>query len=282
MVLRESDFAARRINWHDKARNISDVLAELNLGPQAAVFVDDHPAERARVRDALPEVLVPEWPASPLLYPTALMALDCFDTPVLTEEDRSRQDLYLAEAQRASVRRELGSFDEWLGTLGIRVRAAELNGANCSRATQLLNKTNQMNLSTRRLSSGDLQNWAARGDCRVWTFRVADRFGDAGLTGILGLQFEADSARIVDFVVSCRVIGRRVEETMLHHAVEQARAAGAQRLTAEYQPTPRNGPCQQFLERSGLKNGDGRTYSWDVANPYPVPAQVQFEVGFDA
>jgi FkbH-like protein len=282
MVLRETDFAGRRINWQDKAQNIADLLADLNLGLESAVFIDDHPVERARVRHSLPEVFVPEWPSSPLLYPRALLSLDCFDTPALTLEDRGRGELYRAEEQRDATRREVGSLDDWLRTLSLSVRVAELNDADCPRATQLLNKTNQMNLATRRLSSGQLREWAARTDCSVWTFRVADRFGDVGLTGILSLQFDGDEARVVDFVVSCRVIGRCVEETMLHHAVEQARAAGRRRLIAEYAPTQRNTPCKRFLERSGLSNGDGRTYWWDAVNPYPAPKHVAFEVKVDA
>ena len=277
MVLRTDDFVARRINWHDKAQNIADVLSELNLGPQSAVFIDDHPVERARVREALPDLLVPEWPATPLLYRTALCALDCFDVPAVSGEDLVRAQLYRTEQQRAEARQDVGSVDEWLRTLGLRVGVSELSDANALRATQLLNKTNQMNLSTRRLSETEFRAWASRDDAHVWTFRVSDRFGDAGLTGILSVQVDAGTARIVDFVVSCRVLGRRVEEAMLHQAVEYGRAAGLKKVEALYQPTARNAPCRDFLERSGFANGDGRTFWWDLATPYGPPAHVHID-----
>ena len=277
MVLRVEDFVARRINWRDKAQNIADMLSELNLGAHSAVFIDDHPVERARVREALPAVLVPEWPTTPLLYPGALLALDCFDAPAVTEEDRVRSQSYGTERERTGTLEAVGSVDDWVRTLDLHVRVAELSETNCPRAAQLLNKTNQMNLSTRRMSEAAFRAWAAHDDAEVWTFRVSDRFGDAGLTGLLSVQREDDTVRIVDFVVSCRVLGRRVEETMLHHAVQYGRAAGLKKVVAIYEPTARNRPCREFLDRCGFTNGDGRAFSWDLSRPYGPPAHVHID-----
>jgi FkbH-like protein len=277
MVLRPQDFAAIRINWRDKAANVLDILTTLNLGAGSAVFIDDHPVERARVHEALPDVLVPDWPENPLLYASALSALNCFDAPGLTGEDRARTSLYRAEHERAQDRPRVGSTDEWLDSLELCVRIGELSSASSPRVAQLLNKTNQMNLSTRRLSEAAFVEWGAQSNRRVWTFRLSDRFGDAGLIGLLSLQMDDQEARVVDFVVSCRVIGRRVEETMLHHAIDFARSAGATRVLAQFQPTERNGPCRQFLERSGLSNGDGGTFWWDASRPYPRPSHVRIE-----
>ncbi|HSV92759.1 MAG TPA: HAD-IIIC family phosphatase, partial [Desulfobacterales bacterium] len=145
MVLSVDDFAARRINWQDKAHNVLEVLGELNLGPQSAVFIDDNPAERARVRESLPEVLVPDWPRDPVHYPTALLSLACFETPSLSAEDLARSALYLSESRRAELKRAVGSTEEWLKGLAVRVRVEALGPANLQRAAQLLNKTNQMN-----------------------------------------------------------------------------------------------------------------------------------------
>ncbi|GJG89222.1 hypothetical protein tb265_44030 [Gemmatimonadetes bacterium T265] len=284
MVLRPDDFVAWRINWDDKARNVADIAAELNLGLQSVVFIDDNPAERARVREALPEVLVPEWPADKLLYPQAFEALRCFDVPAVSAEDAARTALYAAEQRRSAARREVGSVDDWLAGLGVRVRVERLGTPNVARATQLLNKTNQLNLSTRRLSEPEFLAWAAEPGHEVWAAHVGDRFGDAGLTGLLGIARDGDRCEIVDFVLSCRVMGRKVEQTLAHLAVERARALGATRVAARYRPTPKNAPCLTFWQASGFDGGPtatpdgGAHFTWDAAQEYACPANIALEV----
>jgi FkbH-like protein len=275
MVLRPEHLVGWRINWNDKARNIADLAAELNLGLHSVAFIDDNPLERARVRDALPEVLVPEWPEDALLYPSAFASLRCFDGPVISREDASRTAMYAANTERESLRRDVGSLDEWLLGLGLAVRVELLRPASLPRTVQLLNKTNQMNLSTRRLTESELSGWASGPGRAVWTFDVSDRFGDAGLTGIVSVTEDRGAARIVDFVLSCRVMGRRIEETMVHQAVEWARSVGLSRVDATYLPTAKNAPCHDFWRRSGfLANADDTQFSWDAAQPYPLPPCV--------
>ena len=277
MILTAADFAGWRINWEDKAANVAALTAELNLGLQSVVFIDDNPAERDRVREALPEVLVPDWPANALLFPGALASLDCFDTAAVTAEDRTRQASYRAESARARARDAVGSLDEWLRGLQLKVRISDLDDGNAARVTQLLNKTNQMNLSTRRLTESALRAWASAPHHKLWAFRVIDKFEDAGVTGILSLAVDGTEARIVDFVLSCRVIGRQVEEAMLYQAVQYASERGMRILSAEYVPTAKNAPCLRFLERSGLENGNGREFRWDLTRPYAPPRYVELE-----
>ena len=142
---------------------------------------------------------------------------------------------------------------------------------------QLLNKTNQMNLSTRRLTGSELTKWASEPHHKLWVFRVEDKFGDAGLTGILSLDLQDDDARIVDFVLSCRVIGRQVEEAMLYHALRYAGDRGMGTLSAEYIPTPKNGPCLRFLERSAPESHDGRFFRWHLNRSYAPPPHVELQ-----
>lgn len=279
MRLRRSDLAGWRIDWNDKAANIASLMDELRLGLASAVFIDDNPAERGRVREALPDVLVPDWPEDPTRYATALRALRCFDTPSVNAEDRQRSRMYVAERERRT--REpadsSGSWspEAWLKTLDLRVAVRPLDAGTLPRAAQLFNKTNQMNLATRRLSEKELAAWAA-GDGRVlWTFSVADRFGDSGLTGIVSVELDGKTARIVDFILSCRVMGRRIEEAMLHVAVAHARAQGACMVTAALVPTERNGPCHAFWEQvSAFIASGGGTFTWDAAQPYPLPSVI--------
>jgi FkbH-like protein len=270
MVLKMDDFTGWRINWRDKAANIIDLMTELNLGLDSAVFVDDSPVERARVREALPQLFVPEWPSDKRLYPEALLSLDCFDSPSITEEDRQRVRMCAVDRERKESKPQLGDLEEWLATLKTTVRVEELNQSNLPRAAQLLNKTNQMNLSTRRMSEADFNAWARKDGCRVWTFRVSDKFGDSGLTGILSLELAGSRARIMDFVLSCRVIGRRIEEAMLFVAIECARSAGVQEVYVNYCQTPKNKPCYAFFQRSGLTYRGENTFVWDAAQPYPL------------
>jgi FkbH-like protein len=275
MVLRLDDFAGWRIDWRDKAQNIADLVASLNLGLDAVVFIDDNPVERARVRGALPEILVPDWPDDKRLYTHALHSLDCFDKPSISDEDRRRSQMYVSERKRSDRRAQIGSLDEWLGTLHQQVTVEPLSRANLGRLVQLLNKTNQMNLSTRRMSEQEFKAWADMEHHRVWAINVADTFGDSGLTGVLSVEVDGFGARIVDFLLSCRVMGRKIEEAMLHIAVEWARCAQIKEIRLVYSPTARNGPCLDFLQRSGLRSQSENVFVWDADLEYPLHPSIR-------
>jgi len=279
MVLKREDFVGYRINWNDKARNVAELAAELNLGLQSVVFLDDNPAERARVRETLPEVLVPEWPADPMHYPSALASLRCFDAPALSREDLERTQMYGAEKKREALRAQVTDLDEWLKTLGIHLKVEALGAANLARSAQLLNKTNQLNLSTRRLTEAELTAWAVQPGRALYALSVSDRFGDAGLTGLLSVEREGNSetARVVDFVLSCRVMGRKIEQAMLHLAVEEARALGAARLEARLLPTAKNKPTREVFDKAGLERPEENLYAWPAAQDYALPASIALE-----
>jgi FkbH-like protein len=275
MVLRRRHFAGWRINWQDKAQNLIDLTAELNLGLEAVVFIDDNPAERARVREALPQVLVPEWPADKLLYEKALGELTCFDAPTLSAEDQARTRMYAAERERNAARSSAQSVEEYLASLALEVTVERLAPANLARAAQLLNKTNQMNLTTRRLTEGQLLAWAQAEGQFTHVFRVRDRFDDYGLTGIASLKREGGTAILADFVLSCRVLGRGVEQVMLSTMAECARSVGSRRLVAHYLPTERNGPCKSFFDdHSGFARLGESGYVWELSRAYPAPGHV--------
>ena len=275
MVLREKDFAGWRINWNDKAQNLVDLVSELGLGLQSAVFIDDNAAERARIREALPEVLVPEWPAERTGYVRALQGLDCFNAVAISEEDRSRTDLYRSERRRSDLRKEVKSADDWLRSLEQVVTVDLVAPANLSRAAQLLNKTNQMNVNTRRMTEKEMTTWSEAPNHRFMVLSVSDRFGDSGLTGLLGLEEAGGRLEVTDLVLSCRVMGRRIEETMLHLAVEYARKRGCGIVSLRYKPTERNKPCLEFLKRSGLREEPEGTFTWDAGRGYPAPDAVR-------
>lgn len=275
MVLRRDDFVGWRINWRDKAENLAELVSEVSVGLDAVVFIDDHPAERARIGQALPDVLVPDWPTDKMLFVQALAQLDCFDTLNITAEDRSRTAMYVSERKRRDLHKGVQSLDEYLSSLDLEITVEALNSANIKRATQLLNKTNQLNLATRRMTEAELTAWNETENQAVLTYRVADRFGDYGLTGLASLQFEGSQANVSDFLLSCRVMGRGVEQTMLHVLSLIAERSGATVLRARYFATPRNVPCKRFFdEKSGMsleEDGDQARYSWDLSQPLPIP-----------
>jgi FkbH-like protein len=278
MVLRETDFSSWRINWGDKAQNIVEVASELNLGLQSIVFLDDNPVERARVRETLPDVIVPDLPADPMLLRRTLMSMPYFNVPRLTMEDLDRTRMYRAEKDRASLFAGTDSIDEWLKTLETHVRVEELDATNISRVAQLLNKTNQMNLTTRRLTESELIAWADEPSNRLWAFRTIDKFGDSGLTGIASLATANKEARLVDFVLSCRVMGRKIEDTMLFTVLRHATRAKVRSVTATFIPTARNKPCLDFFESTGArKNGSENVFVWDTRESYPLPDSVTLD-----
>ena len=273
MVLRRADLAGWRIGWGDKGAAVAELLAELRLGPASAVFLDDSPAERGRVREALPEVLVPEWPVTPLLYRAALRDLRCFDPATLSREDRARTAAYAAERARTGDAAAAASIEDWLASLDLVVDVRPLEDVDLARATQLMNKTNQMNLATRRTTEAELAALAAAPDVDVVTVRVADRYGEAGLTAVLAVRVDGDAAELTDLVMSCRVMGRGVERTLLHVAGRLAAARGAATLRATFVPTARNAPCRAALEAAGPAR-DGDVYRWDLAAPPAAPDHV--------
>jgi FkbH-like protein len=274
MILERDDFVGWRIDWEDKALNIVDLVAALNLGLRSVVFIDDSPAERSRVREALPEVLVPEWPVDPALYAAALRDLRCFDVPRISSVDRERTGMYAAERRRRELKKEVPSLEDWFRSLALRVRAEPLNAGNAPRASQLLDRTHQMNLTGRQLSAAELLAWAALPGREAWVFYVSDRFGDSGLTGLASLEEKERWGLVADFALSCRVMGRQVEEAMVHHLVERASARGLEQLRAECVPTPQNGPCLSFFTRR-LPAAGAHAFSWELKRSFPLPPHIE-------
>ena len=261
MILSMEDFVTHRINWEDKAKNIVDIVNELNLGLQSVVFLDDSPFERARVQEALPEVLVPELPKDPTDYNTFLSKLRCFDKTHVTDEDKSRSNLYKSESKRIKLKQQLKSLSDWIKTLNLTIVIENIKNENTPRAVQLLNKTNQMNLSTRRLSEQEFNHWVKVDSNNLWTIRAADKFGDYGIIGILSISTKNNIATLVDFILSCRVVGRYIEETMIEFLKEFCQENNVNKIKGKYKKTDKNSLCYNFLNK--LQLIDNNQYSFE-------------------
>ncbi len=260
MVLGRDDFVSWRINWKNKSDNITEIINEVNLGPQSVVFIDDTPQERSLVGEMLPEVLVPDWPEDPVLYPYSLKKLYCFEQLQVTEEDKKRTKMIRGEKKRQASLSGGVSREDWLKNLNVTVRIDKLDEKNLMRAAQLLNRTNQFNLTTRRMSGESLFQWVnespGRAACVV---SASDRFGDYGIIGVISFETGNQSLSICDFLLSCRALGRGVEETMLAYAAREADKidAASKKVIAEYIPTAKNHPIREFLLReSDEQTGD--------------------------
>lgn len=275
MVLRKTDFVAWKINWKDKAQNILELTTELKIGLNSVVFIDDNPVERARVKESLPSVFVPEMPNDKLLFPSYLQSLNCFPSLPLSNEDLNRNIYYKNEKIRNQSLNQFQSMEDWLATTNIKITAEKVNDSNFNRVVQLLNKTNQMNLATRRMTENELLILLEQKSNLFYAFSLSDRFGDSGLIGILALQFKNEIAYITDFVLSCRVMGRKCEETMLSFSIQLATVNNCQMLYAEYLPTEKNKPCLSFFTNSTLQQNK-YVFSWDCKNSFQIPSYINF------
>jgi len=258
MLLRPEHFAALRIDWTEKAHNLRAIAEELNIGVDALAFLDDNPAEREWVRSELPEVWVVELGDDPMGFARTLRDQPVFERLKLSEEDRDRGRMYAAQRQRESSRRAAGSLEDFLRSLEMKARIARVTPATVPRTAQLTQKTNQFNLTTRRYSEQEIAEMARRPDHRVWCVRVTDRFGDNGIVGVMIARHAGPVCEIDTFLMSCRVIGRTVERAMLATLAEDARRAGAERLSGWFLPTRKNAPARDFYPKHGFESAEER------------------------
>jgi FkbH-like protein len=252
MLLRPEHFAALRINWNDKATSLREIAAELDLGLDALAFVDDNPAERELVRQALPEVGVIDLPPDPYGYARALRSAPQFERLVLSAEDRERGRYYAGERLRTELERTAPSLEDFYRSLEMEAEIAPVSPETLPRAAQLTQKTNQFNLTTRRRGEPELSALAADPAWRVYAARLRDRFGDSGLVGVLITRTDGDTREIDTFLMSCRVIGRTLETALLATVVEQARLDGVARLSGWYLPTRKNGQVRELYRAHGF------------------------------
>lgn len=251
MLLRKNRFAAIRLNWNDKATSLREIAAEFNLGLDSFVFLDNSPVERGWVRQSLPDVLTPELPEDPALYAPFLDELDVFETPVLTDEDRQRGRLYAEEADRKGLLESAASLDEYLRDLNIKLRIFRLDAKHVVRAAQMLQKTNQFNLTTRRHTEGTVLAFLTDPAWEIFALKVSDAYGDSGMTGLAILEYRGKSCRLDSFLLSCRVLGRRIEESFLRVVASSARNRACT-LTGEYIPSRKNEQVRDFYSRMGF------------------------------
>lgn len=283
MVLREEDIAAAQINWNDKASNIRALSQTLNLGLEAFVFLDDNPVERRQVRGELPEVAIPELPADPGDWPVVLQGAGYFEQLSFTEEDRKRGRFYKSMAERNQVAAEAGDTEAFLRSLNTQLTISPFDAVGRKRVAQLISKSNQFNLTTRRFSEQEVEALERDPDALTMQIRLADVFGDAGMISVIIARRQDDALDIEAWLMSCRVLGRRVQDAALKTLVERARELGVSALRGDYLPTSRNGIVAEHYQGLGFRRilelpGGGSRWELplDSYSPPDLPMNIEF------
>lgn len=270
MLLRMEDFASERINWRPKPDNLREIAAELNLGIDSLVFLDDNPAERRHVRLECPEVTVIELPEDPMEYARAIRDCPELQRLSVSEEDRHRGSLYHVQRQRTELERQAPTVEAFYRQLAQEIEIQPLTAATLSRVAQLTGKTNQFNLTTRRYSEQEIKQLAADPSTGIYAARVSDRFGDNGITAVAITRTTGAVCEIDTFLLSCRVISRTVETALLVHVLDDCKERGARLLRGWFFPTAKNAPAADFYPKHGFQpvesNGAGQLWALDVAS----------------
>ncbi len=277
MLLRENHIAVFQANWSDKATNITAIANALSLGLESMVFVDDNPVERGLIREILPQVAIPELGEDPALYARTVLAAGYFEAVTFSEEDRARADFYQRNAERVALQAQAGDVDAYLATLKMEIVFAPFNSMGRARISQLINKSNQYNLTTRRYSEPAVQ--AAAEDPAVFTLqvRLLDAFGDNGMISVVICKPRDPQTWEIDtWLMSCRVLGRRVEHMVLREILQNARACGISRIVGVYLPSERNAMVRDHYDKLGFSRFEEAPQT-DTAEWWVIAAGTEIE-----
>ena len=282
MLLREDHIAVFQANWQDKATNIRAIAKELSLGLDAMVFLDDNPAERALIRQLVPQVAVPELPSDPALYGRTLLATGYFEAVTFSAEDKKRASFYQENARRASLQKEAGDLDAYLASLRMVMTVQGFDDIGRTRIAQLISKSNQFNLTTRRYTDIEVAEAERDPDAFTMQVRLADEFGDNGMISVVICRRVGSHWEIDTWLMSCRVLGRCVETAVLQEMLLHARRSNISKIIGVYRPTERNALVKDHYEKLGftlVEQGGNGTTRWELdvaAVPtHAVPMEIR-------
>jgi FkbH-like protein len=281
LALSMSDFAVKRINWVEKRKNLIEIAEELNIGLDSIVFIDDSPVERANIQ-TLGDVTVLDYPDTPYLMTKyfAKAFREYFGTNNLTEDDKNKSAQYEYRAKSEQLRSQVANEDEFIKKLRIRIICEEMNHSNAERIAQLINKSNQFNLTTRRYEKSDLVSMK---NATILAIRVIDKFGDLGITGVaIAVKDSENTARIDTLLMSCRVLGRKIENEFLKIILNKLYQNGIRTVTSEYIETKKNSLVRSFYVENGFRrvsdDGDIVRYSYNLEKPVEYSKNYRVEV----
>jgi FkbH-like protein len=277
MILKPAHLAGWRINWRAKSDNLKELAQEFNLGLDSFIFIDDSAMECAEVMTHCPQVFTLQLPEDPEQIPLLLKHVWAFDRFKVTEEDKKRREMYMAERKRQEVQKEGLSLTDFLTGLELKMSMTLMDKSQLARVSQLTQRTNQFNLSTIRRTEEEIEKLTEVRNTACWVVEVSDRFGDYGLVGVLITRTEGPKLYLDTFLLSCRVLGRTIENAIL---TLLKRYCGEQNLNfveAKFYPTGKNKPFLEFIEKTGWeKTGEFDSYTLFTLPVERIPGEMEF------
>jgi FkbH-like protein len=259
MLLREKHFASIMANWDPKPQNMQKIAEQINIGLDSMVFIDDNPAERELIRQTLPQVETLEMPADPSLFARTLRETGLFARAYLTEEDKKRGEIYASQRQRDHFQKSCATLDDFLKSLEMVVSIRLAGKDDVKRTAQLTQRTNQFNLTTRRYTEADIAGMTQDPNWRIYVLGLKDKFGDNGTVGLAIVKTRPKDWFIDTFLMSCRVIGRQVEDALVDRILRDAIEAGCESVSAEYIPSAKNNLVADFWDKMGFTRQDSNS-----------------------
>ena len=277
MILREKNFASIQINWNDKAQNLKQIAEEINIGLNSIAFFDDDKINRERIKQEFPEVLTIEVPDDPSQFSLILKNLNDFNVLQRTDEDIQRGQMYAQQRERKELEKSISNLDDFLEQLDIKVKMKNSNEFLIPRISQLTLKTNQFNLTTRRYQEEEIRNFTNDHKFIVGCAQVLDKFGDNGITGVYIINKQDKIWSIDTFLLSCRIMGRGVENGILSQILIDAKHNGVEEIRANFIPTQKNKPAENFLPDFGFQK-EGDNWIYKLNNEIKLPKHLKVEI----
>jgi len=277
MILRKKNFASIQINWDDKAQNLKQIAEEINIGLNSIAFFDDDKINRERIKQEFPEVLTIEVPDDPSQFSLILKNLNDFNVLQRTDEDIKRGQMYAQQRERKELEKSISNLDDFLEQLDIKVKMKNSNEFLIPRISQLTLKTNQFNLTTRRYQEEEIRNFTNDHKFIVGCAQVLDKFGDNGITGVYIINKQDKIWSIDTFLLSCRIMGRGVENGILSQILIDAKHNGVEEIRANFIPTQKNKPAENFLPDFGFQK-EGDNWIYKLNNEIKLPKHLKVEI----
>lgn len=249
--LKKEDFAVIKANWNPKDRNIQEIICELNVLPESIVFIDDNPVERELVKNSFEDITIPKFDSVIDLIPI-MEKIGCFESFSISEEDRSRTKMYLENIQRDELKKQYVDYEEYLRALKMEAEIGSFKDVYLTRITQLINKTNQYNYTTKRYGYDDIKSICADSSFITLYGRLEDKYGDNGITSVIIGKIHGDDLDIELWIMSCRVFNRNLEYAMLDQLVLRCRKNGIRKIFGYYFPTKKNSVIKEEYGKLGF------------------------------
>ncbi len=277
MILRKHHFASLQINWDDKATNILRIAKELNIGVDSLVFADDNEFECDWIKSQLPEVKVLHLKGDPALFQSILCAPGYFDSLTFSEEDKGKTEMYQSENKRKELLVTTASYEDYLIELKIKAQIESARPDDLARVAQLTQKTNQFNLTTLRYTEDNIKELAESKDSDIYTLKVSDKISDLGLIGVAIVKYEGGTMLIDSFLMSCRALGRGLENALLAFLINSGAEKGANKVIGRYVPSKKNIQTQDFYSKNNFmlidNTNDHTGWEFEITDrttlPYP-------------